>query len=102
MCQNLHRRIAERTSKIIAGGRRKEVRIDLGPGGVEKAVRGILRVSDESGLHRLVLGPQQEFPMPAMQVAEVEMARRASLNREYHAFIGGSYNISSALICGFE
>ena len=52
-CQNLHRDTGRRTSAAVAGPREK-IRIDLGPGCVEKAIGGVLRVSDELRPHRLV------------------------------------------------
>src|SRR5229473_5916999 len=62
-------------TRAAVAGRRLEDRIDLGPGSADKAISGVLRVSDESRPHCLVLGPQQEFQMPFRypRLAEVDI-----------------------------
>ncbi len=107
---NFHRSAGERISAILAG-RRREARIDLGPGRVEKAIGGVLRVSDESGLHRLVFGPQQEFrpvsmasrmPFSAPAAGEGGHGEHDRSIRDITPSSDWLYNVSPALICGFE
>jgi hypothetical protein len=79
------------------------VRIDLVLGRTEPAVRGVQRVREEPGFHRLVLVPQQEFEVQArcLQVAAIGIADsqqpQFGISLLYPLFI-----VSAALICGFE
>ena len=86
---------------------REEGRIDPAPAVSRNVPGGVLRISDELGLHRLVSDPQQEFRLDGSIALfpDVRYLRSECVVRTDHSQRmphPTRYDVSTALICGFD